>query len=99
MAKKTAKKESVYKKLGAFIKCSNMDGVANQFVLMYAKGQVFQSYRSICAARVGDQWYFDPHYHDYSKTTSKYVKRFSGLSTDQRRKMLASGEAISVDFN
>lgn len=98
MARKTMKKYAVMKKLGRFIKSVNV-AASNQVVLYFEKGKLFLSYAKTIAAKIWNKWYFDPYYHDYSTTTMKYMKQFTGLSSEQRYRMLASGEAISVDFN
>ena len=98
MARKTMKKEAVMKKLGRFIRSVNV-AASNQTVLYFEKGKLFLSYSKTIAAKIGNKWYIDPSYHAYSTTTMKYMKQFSGLSSEQRYRMLATGEAISVDFN
>lgn len=96
-------REKLLEKLGAFIKvenCPSRNGCGeapNQFILNYANGEILQSYDSLVGARVyGDRTYYFTSLHDYSKTTSAYVTRWSGLNTAQRRKAIENEKAILI---
>ncbi|MBR1525041.1 MAG: hypothetical protein IJ640_00075 [Prevotella sp.] len=59
----------------------------NQVVINFCYGEVMQSYgKTIGVYTDNGKWYFDPHYHDYSATTSKYCTKWCGLSTPSRRR-------------
>lgn len=66
--------------------------VANQFVIFLSNGTVFQSYSTVCAAKIGGKVYLTPDW-DYGKTTMKYVKEFIGTtaSASEIRKRIADG--------
>lgn len=71
----------------------------NQFIITYENGQVFQSYKSLCAAKVDGKLYLT-RYHDYSCTTSLHVTKWTGLNTQDRRKGIADGRFITIeDYN
>ena len=67
--------------------------VANQFEIYTPEGKYFQSYRSIIAFvdKFG-QISLDEYYHDYSRTTSKYLTQFLGMNTQERRKAIKQKE-------
>lgn len=71
----------------------------NQFILHYENGQVFQSYKSVCAARINGEYYLTK-YHDYSCTTSLHVTKWMGRNTQERRKGMVEGRFITIeDYN
>ena len=89
------KTSTIMKRLGAFEKVSNMESsngndIANQFVIQFEKGRVFQSYQSIIAVVqegkvfLGEDW-------DYSRTTSKYRNAFLGTTTKELEKGIKEG--------
>lgn len=80
------------------MKISNYQEVKNQFLLEGENFTILQSYNSIVALKYGGELYLGPN-HDYSRTTSKYVKLFTGKTTEERRKGLASGEIKKIDEN
>lgn len=59
--------------------------VANQFILSFTNGYVFQSYRAIVAAKLDGVTYITEDW-EYSKTTMKYVKEF--LNTTASAKII-----------
>ena len=98
MAKqKTISYKELEKMLGTFTYTENFPSlrsdkkVANQFILHYNNGIVFQSYKSIIAVKVNGNLYLTPA-HDYSNTTSKYCTQFTGYPTQERRQMIEEGE-------
>lgn len=72
----------------------------NQFVINTDEGVYFQSYNTIIAfidnkgkiTLDEDKW-------DYSATTSKYRNKFTGLTTQETKKMIESGEIRLRDLN
>lgn len=78
----------LFAQLGVF---KNTKSLANNHTIVYFSfGEVLQSYDKTIGVYIGNgRWYFDPIYHDYSHTTSKYCKQWSGLSAESRRKACA----------
>jgi len=74
--------------------------VANQFEIYTPKGRYFQSYRSIIAfvPREG-KIQLDEYYHDYSRTTSKYLTQFLGLNTLERKALAKEGAIKFTNLN
>ena len=101
MARRTIKKDQLFKKLGTFISVRNTEGrsggynAPNQFELVFKNGRVFQSYDSFIAAWVNGELYLSID-HDYSNTTSGHTTRWTGYSTKERREGLESGKFIFV---
>lgn len=102
------------KKLGEFINVSNYPGkngpVRNQFLIHTSKGEVFQSYDTIVAARV--RWddptdklcpygrtFLDAKYWDYSVTTGKYRNQFLNETKAETERKIRSGEYVLEDLN
>lgn len=86
---------SVTRKLGAFKGVSNFIN-KNQFELTFENGRVLQSYSSIVAVKVfGMPWMFGSD-HDYSNTTNRHVKAFCGMSVQDRRAAIESGEVYAI---
>ena len=74
--------------------------VANQFEIRTPKGLFFQSYDSIIAlVDKKNNIILDEYYHDYSRTTSKYLSSFLGISTQDRKLMIKSKEIKLKDLN
>ena len=65
--------------------------IPNQFILHYENGEIFQSYSSVCGIRLRNGDLYLSNAHDYSVTTSKYVGRWCGLNTKERREGLKNG--------
>lgn len=101
MAKRTIKKDQLFKKLGTFISVRNTEGrngeynAPNQFELKFENGRVFQSYDSFIAARLNGELYLSED-HDYSNTTSAHTTRWTGFNTKERREGIECGKFISV---
>ena len=101
---KTISKNAVLKKLGNFVRVRNVESrngsgkAPNQFEIEFENGRVFQSYDALCAVKFNNEksWYFSEYYHDYSKTTSGYLTRYCCRNCTERRKLLRSGEAITI---
>lgn len=97
MKKKPIKKSTLFKKLGSFRNVWNMDSnngygcVENQFEIGFDNGRVFQSYNTVIAAWIYGQLYLNEYYHDYSNTTMKYCKHFTGMTAQQRRDGIKNG--------
>lgn len=67
--------------------------IANQFILRTPEGTYFQSYQSIIAFMpYSGQIVLDETYHDYSRTTSKYLTQFLGVDSRDRKQKIKSGE-------
>ena len=74
--------------------------VKTQFLIHADEGVYFQSYNTIIAfidnkgkiTLDEDKW-------DYSVTTSKYRNKFTGLTTQETKKKIESGEIWLVDLN
>lgn len=64
--------------------------VKNQFLLEGKNFKLLQSYDSLVALKYNGDLYLGKD-HDYSKTTSKYVTMFTGLTTKERRQGLKNG--------
>ena len=74
--------------------------VANQFEIYTPEGKYFQSYRSIIAfvSNCG-KIILDEYYHDYSRTTSKYLTQFLDMNTQERRKAIKDKQIILSNLN
>lgn len=74
--------------------------VKNQFLIIIDEGVYFKSYDTIIAfidnkgkiTLDEDKW-------DYSVTTSKYRNKFTGLTTQETKKKIESGEIRLRDLN
>ena len=73
--------------------------VANQFIIEYGGQTIFQSYDVIIAIKEGRKIVLDKNYWDYSRTTSKYRNEFTGLTTEETKKAIKSGEIKLADLN
>lgn len=74
--------------------------VANQYVINTPDGDYFQSYDSIIAFRDHTgRITLDRTYWDYSRTTSKHLAQFLGMSCDNVRKAVKAEDFVLVDFN
>lgn len=74
--------------------------VKNQFLIHAESGTYFQSYNTIIAFIDNDgKITLDKDKWDYSVTTSKYRNKFTGLTTQETKKMIESGEIQLVDLN
>ena len=74
--------------------------VANQFEIYTPEGKYFQSYRSIIAFvdKFG-QIMLDEYYHNYSRTTSKYLTQFLDMNTKERTNASKNKEIILTNLN
>ena len=83
--------------------------VANQFIIEKNdngnKVRIFQSYESIIAKIIYDEWggkaeiYLDEDTWDYSKTTGKYRNLFLGETKAVTQKNINKGNYILTDLN
>ena len=90
------------KKLGAFLGVKNMisnngNDIANQFIIYFENGRVFQSYQSIIAVEfnngnvyIGKDW-------DYSITTGKYRNMFLGEDKKETQEELDNGVYLMIE--
>ena len=74
--------------------------VANQFEIYTPEGKYFQSYRSIIAFvdKFG-KIMLDEYYHNYSRTTSKYLTQFLDMNTKERTNAIKNKEIILTNLN
>lgn len=74
--------------------------VANQFEIYTPEGKYFQSYRSIIAFvdKFG-QIMIDEYYHNYSRTTSKYLTQFLDMNTKERTNAIKNKDIILTNLN
>ena len=74
--------------------------VANQFEIYTPEGKYFQSYRSIIAFvdKFG-QIMLDEYYHNYSRTTSKYLTQFLNMNTKERAKAIKEKDITLTNLN
>lgn len=76
--------------------------VKDQFVITLTNSDAyFQSYESIIARRINatDTIELDATFWDYSRTTSKYLARFLGVTNKELKEKVKSGEYALVDLN
>lgn len=81
------------------IRNANGRKVANQFVIKTNDGQWFQSYGTIIAGFTKEGLVFDKDYWNYSRTTSRHRNNFTGLDTQETKKMIKAGEIKMVQLN
>lgn len=67
----------------------------NQFIIEFDKGSAFQSYKSLVAVRYNDQLYLGKD-HDYSVTTSRFLKEWTDYNAKERRRGLQNETFISI---
>jgi len=73
--------------------------VANQFIIVTAEGQYFQSYRTLIAFRMNSGKVLLDHKWNCSRTTSKYRNEFLDECTAETRKKIDEGIYSVVDLN
>lgn len=74
--------------------------VKNQFIIHAESGTYFQSYSTIIAFIDNEgKITLDEDKWDYSATTSKYRNKFTGMTTQETKKKIESGEIQLVDLN
>lgn len=90
------------------MKVQNMTGkngraIPNQIIIFDSEATYFQSYNTIivktCFEDDERKTYLDENSWDYSKTTSKYRNQFLGVSTDETKRRIKSGQYILADLN
>lgn len=96
------KLETVKKRLKGFGKIENMYSprynggkVANQFIITFDNGCVFQSYESIIAIELynsGNKKVYLTNKWDYSKTTGIYRNQFLSETINETREKIKTGE-------
>ncbi len=72
---------------------------ANQCEISAEKGTFLQSYKVIVAAYINGCLHLDKTYYKYSKTTSKHISQFTGLSSKERAKGIKEGSILLSDLN
>lgn len=99
---KTISISELRKKLGGFESVKNAPSrngentAPNQFIISFENGRVFQSYSSLVAAKIDGQLYLGED-HDYSVTTSRFLKEWTGMTAKERRDGLAKGWYIKIE--
>lgn len=99
---KTIKIEDFNKMLGGFVSVENAPSrngyntAPNQFIITFENGRVLQSYKSLVAAKVNGERFVTTS-HDYSATTSRFVKDFLGLNKAERVKALECEELTMIE--
>ena len=78
---------------------SNGNNVPNQFILHNEDATYFQSYNSIICKIEDHKVFLDERFHDYSRTTSKYLTKFLGKDSKERKARITSGEYILTNLN
>ena len=74
--------------------------VKNQFIIHTDEGVYFQSYNTIIAFIDNNgKITLDEDKWDYSMTTSKYRNKFTGLTTQETKNKIESGEILLVNLN
>tara|TARA_R110001583_G_scaffold171828_1_gene325564 strand:+ start:737 stop:1021 length:285 start_codon:yes stop_codon:yes gene_type:complete len=74
--------------------------IANQFEIYTPEGKYFQSYKSVIAFvdKFG-QIMLDEYYHNYSRTTSKYLTQFLNMNTKERTNAIKDKQIILTNLN
>lgn len=107
------KLDTLKKRLKGFAKIENMESpsynggtVANQFLIQFDNGTVFQSYDSIIAIEITEKIRGKGTYEkktyltkewDYSRTTGKYRNQFLGENIAETREKIKNKEYQIVD--
>lgn len=86
-------------KVQPFYSSRSGNAVANQYEIYTAKGVYFQSYSSIIALKTRDSIILDKFYWDYSRTTSKYLRQFTGMYKAEILQKIKSKEIKLRDLN
>jgi len=74
--------------------------IANQFEIYTKKGVYFQSYNTLIAFQPNKgKLKLDKDYWDYSRTTSKYRNKFTGLDTKETKKAIQEKEITLTNLN
>ena len=95
-------KDEVVKMLGNYKGSNNLVSsssgreVANQEVIKFENGTIFNSYGTFIGAMIGNKLYLTEK-HCCSATTSKYVGEWCGLSKSERLKGIQNGTIVMVD--
>lgn len=72
---------------------------ANNCEIRTDKGTFLQSYKVIVAGYINGTLHLDQKYHNYSKTTSKHITQWTGLSSKERTKGIKEGTILLSDLN
>ena len=78
--------------LGGLVNFTRMETLgANQHIIHFQNGSLFQSYESLICVKIGSELYFTDDWN-CSKTTSKYRNKF----TQETRSKLESGQHLKI---
>ena len=72
---------------------------ANSCEISTEKGTFLQSYNVVVAGYINGVLHLDKEYHNYSKTTSKHITQWTGLSSAERTKGIKDGSILLSDLN
>ena len=86
-------KRQVLGSLGNFTRIETLG--ANQHIIHFENGSLFQSYESLICVKIGSELYFTEDW-DYSKTTSKYRNKFTRETTQETLSKLESGQHLKI---
>jgi ABC-type Fe3+ transport system substrate-binding protein len=82
---------------------SNGRKVPNQIIIMDGNKRYFQSYNVIISmtdtSKDFCQTYLDEKYWNYSKTTSKYLNKYLGMTSKHVKNAIERGELILTNLN
>ena len=71
----------------------------NQIVFTDGKTEIFTSYGTKIAKKVGNNVTLDKKFWDFSATTTKWLGRFLGMNKEGIRMRIASGEFKLANLN
>lgn len=72
---------------------------ANQAQITHGQSRYLQSYDVIVAAYIDNVLHLDDDYQNYSRTTSKHIAQWTGLSSNDRQKGIANGTIKLTNLN
>lgn len=82
--------------LGSLVNFTRMETLgANQHIIHFQNGSLFQSYESLICVKIGSELYFTDDWN-CSKTTSKYRNKFTQETTQETRSKLESGQHLKI---
>ena len=77
----------------------NYNLVPNQFIIYYHDKKVFQSYNTLIAYYDNKGLVLDKYATEYSRTTSKYLRQFTGMYTAEMREGIKDGTIRTKELN
>lgn len=87
------KKDTLVKRLKGYVGTRSLsspatgNAVSNQVVVNFENASVFESYGTLIAVKKDDKIYLSKDYN-YSRTTSKYLNQFCGMTSKEVEKEL-----------